>query len=256
MVDPEGPDTCSTCAPCRPTRRRSWRAHAGVSRVPARSRSTAASRPVASTTSSTARAIRASWASAWPARGISSAFFKHATAAQGNPMPGLRLRHGMGRLADRPISSSLRLRGLQRRRTGAHRLRRRVRSSRRRRARIVQPPLRPAIARPAPALQHPVSRGHVPVHRRGPDGSGHAPDRRAAGARAAQPHRAEDVPPVDQLGVLQPGRIADAHRRHGHPRHRAAPDEPHLHGRRPLRTSWARFRQRRSPTRTSSARPT
>ena len=52
---------------------------------------------------------------------------------------------------------------------------------------IVQPPLRPAVARPAAALQHPVPGGHVPVHRRARDRSGDRPRRRPA--RAGPAHR-------------------------------------------------------------------
>ena len=60
-------------------------------------------------------------------------------------------------------------RGLQRRRARPAGVRRRVRSGRRRRPRLVQPPLRAAVTRSAAALQHPLSGGHVPVHRRRPD---------------------------------------------------------------------------------------
>ena len=52
-------------------------------------------------------------------------FFKHATAAEGNPMPGLTHGDRLGRVADRPIPPALRLRGLQRRRARPEGVRRR-----------------------------------------------------------------------------------------------------------------------------------
>ncbi len=50
-----------------------------------------------------------------------------------------------------------------------------------------------------------------------------------ARARRTQ-HRAADVPPAHQLRVLQPRRLARAHRRDRHARRAAARHEPHLHG--------------------------
>ena len=52
-------------------------------------------------------------------------FFKHATAADGNPMPGITLRDRLGRVADRTLPAALRLRGLQRRRARPAGVRRR-----------------------------------------------------------------------------------------------------------------------------------
>ena len=67
-------------------------------------------------------------------------------------------RDRLGRVAERPLPAPLPLSGFQRRRAGTQGVRRRVRSGRRRRSRLVQPPLRPGLARCAAVLQHPVSR--------------------------------------------------------------------------------------------------
>ena len=72
----------------------------------------------------------------------------------------------LGRIAERPVPSALSLSGLQRGRAGPPRVRRRLRSGWRRRPRIVQPSLRPGVARRAAVLQHPVSGRSVSVHRR------------------------------------------------------------------------------------------
>ena len=77
--------------------------------------------------------------------------------------------------------------------------------------------------------------------------------RRPARARAAHEHGAEDVAPADQLGVLQPRRLAGAHRRDRHARRRAARRPAASTWSRRRRTSSGRSRRRRSATRTSSA---
>ena len=59
------------------------------------------------------------------------------------------LRDRLGRVAERPLSAPLPLSGIQRGRAGTQGVRRRLRSGRRRRTRIVQPPLRPGVARRA-----------------------------------------------------------------------------------------------------------
>ena len=149
---------------------------------------------------------------------------------RGQSLAGSPPRDRLGRVADRALPAPLRLPGLQRRRAGPDRVRRRVRSGGRRRPRQFQPPLRAAVARPAPALQHPLPGGHVPVHRRRPDRPDHRRHRRAARARTPHQHRAADVPPADQLRVLQPRRFTRAHRRDRHARRAATRHQPHLHG--------------------------
>ena len=111
-------------------------------------------------------------------------FMKYDTSTD-NPMPGSALRDWLGRVAERPLPAPLPLRGLQPGRAGAARVRRRVRSGRRRRPRIVQPPLRPGVARRAAALQHPVSGRSVSVHRWSVDRSG---DRRRPTACSRAPN--------------------------------------------------------------------
>ena len=203
---------------------RSCRAPAGASPAPAPSRSTAASRPAASTTSSTAPAIRA-----WSASGLAGtrdlvSFFKHATAAEGNPSPGLRHAIGWGVSQTGRFLRHFVYQGFNEDEQRPDRLRRRVRSGGRRRPRLLQPPLRPAVARPAAALQHPVPGGHVPVHRRGPDRSGH----RASPTACSRGRGASNTVPkmlhlLTNSEVLQPRRLARAHRRHRHARRRRRP---------------------------------
>ena len=130
----------------------------------------------------------------------------------GQPDAGPALRDRLGRVAERPLPAPLPLSGLQRGRAGPPGVRRRVRSGRRRRPRIVQPPLRPGVARRAAVLQHPLSGRSVSVHRRPVDRSGDRRDRQPARARRAHRHRAEGLPPADELRVLQPRRLARAHR--------------------------------------------
>ena len=91
------PTTCSTSARCptdAPTvvPRARWR----FATRHAPSRSTAASSPGASTTSSTGPAIRAWSAWAWPARATSSASSSTRRRPHGNPSPGLRHAIGWG----------------------------------------------------------------------------------------------------------------------------------------------------------------
>ena len=93
-------------------------------------------------------------------------FFKHATAADGNPTPGLRhaigwgvsqtgrfLRHFVYEGFNEDEHGRIVFDGVFDQVGGAGRG-------------SLQSPLRPAVARPAAALQHPVPGGHVPVHRR------------------------------------------------------------------------------------------
>ena len=58
--------------------------------------------------------------------------------------------------------------------------------------------------------------------------SGHGRPGRAARESAPQQHRAQVLPPADELRVLQPRRLAGAHRRIGHSGRGAARHEPHL----------------------------
>ncbi len=139
-------------------------------------------------------------------------FLKYDTS-RGQPDAGPALRDRLGRLAERPLPAAFPLSGLQRGRAGPPGVRRRVRSGRRRRPRIVQPPLRPGVARRAAVLQHPVSGRSVSVHRRTRQPiRRRGVDRQPARARRANRHGAEDLSPADQLGVLQSRRLARAHR--------------------------------------------
>ena len=98
----------------------------------------------------------------------------------GQPGAGPALRDRLGRVAERALPAALPVSGLQRGRAGTQGVRRRVRSGRRRRPRIVQPSLRPGVARRAAVFQHPVSGRSVSVHRRPVDRSGERRDRQPA----------------------------------------------------------------------------
>ncbi len=112
-------------------------------------------------------------------------FLKYDTSSD-NPTPGIRYATGWGvpRRADAFCVTSVS--GLQRGRAGTTRVRRRLRSGRRRGARIVQPPIRSGVARRAAVLQHPVSGGPVSVHRRSGDDPKAAPPTACSGARSAR----------------------------------------------------------------------
>ena len=71
----------------------------------------------------------------------------------------------------------------------------------------------------------------VSVHRRPVDRSRDRRDRQPARARRAHRHRAEGLSPADQLRVLQPRRLAGAHRSDRNEGRRAAGEHAHLHDR-------------------------
>ena len=137
-------------------------------------------------------------------------------------------RRGPRHLAERPLPPPLPPPGLQRGRAGPPRLRRRLRRGGRRRARLVQPPLRAGLARRPPALERPLPDRRLPVHRPARDRPRDRRDGRPPRPRDRERHGAEALPRGDLLRVLEPGGVADAHRR------------------RPARGTW------RSPTRAAS----
>ena len=169
-------------------------------------------------------------------------FFKHAHRRRGQPEPGHPLRDRLGRVADRPLPPPLRLRGLQRGRAG----------------RIVFDGVFDQVGGAGRGsfnhrfgqqsrdqlqhfnIQYPVDMFPFTDEEQTDPVTG-AP-RRAARAGAAQQHRAEVLPPADQLRVLQPRRLAGAHRRHGHARRRRRPPRAASTWSRRRRTSSARSR--------------
>ena len=161
VVDPDERRTsAAACARCRPIRRaRSSRAHAGASPAPARSRSIGGFEPGRIyDVVYRARDPRVVGVGLAGTRDLVS-FFKHATAAAGqSDARASRRAIGWGVSQTGRFLRHFVYQGFNEDERGAQRLRRRVRSGRRRRPRLVQPPLRPAVARSAAALQHPVSR--------------------------------------------------------------------------------------------------
>ena len=115
-------------------------------------------------------------------------FMKYDTSAR-EPDAGPPRRDRLGRVAERPLPAAFSLSGFQRGRAGAARVRRRLRSGRRRGPRVVQPPLRPGVTRCAAALQHPVSGRSVPVHGRSVHRSRERSDRQPARTRRAHAAR-------------------------------------------------------------------
>ena len=115
-------------------------------RRPAPSRSTAVSNRDGSTTSSTAPPTRACSAAGWRARAISISFLKYDTSPD-NPSPGLKYAIGWGVSQSGRFLRHFLYQGFNADEQGRKRLRRRLRSGRRRGPRIVQPPVRPGVAR-------------------------------------------------------------------------------------------------------------
>ncbi len=93
-------------------------------------------------------------------------FFKHATAAEGNPTPGITHAIGWGVSQTGRFLRHFVYQGFNEDERGRSVFDGADRSGRRRRPRLVQPSLRTAVTRSAAALQHPLSGGHVSVHRR------------------------------------------------------------------------------------------